>query len=140
MQTRTVPSACHPSARGLSGGMEANAAVHSSGVVTSVVRGEDAYSRDGAAQKSKMQKRGPLRPVVTAVKYKVTTCRIVRKKAARDAKRSHDTRCPHGHPLGLAALGHPSTRAHIGAFSTKTEMEGWLEREFNSLPPFPDES
>ena len=118
--------------------MEANAAVHSSGVVTSVVRGQNAYSRDAPAQK--IQKGDPpLRPV-TAVKYKVTTCRIVRKKAARDAKRSHDTRCPHGHPLGLAALGHPSTRAHIGAFSTKTEMEGWLEREFNSLPPFPDES
>ena len=102
--------------------------------MTSVVRGQNAYeySRDGGP------KRGPLRPV-TAVKYKVTTCRIVRKKL-------------HGMPKGVTIpvaptatpwawrLGHPSTRAHIGAFSTKTEMEGWLEREFNSLPPFPDES
>ena len=62
-----------------------------------------------------------------------------KKKAARDAKRSHDTRCPHGHPLGLAP-GPPFHAHTLAQFSTKTEMEGWLEREFNSLPPFPDES
>ena len=137
MQTRTVPSACHPSARGLSGGMEANAAVHSSGVVTSVVRGQNAYSRDAPAQK--IQKGDPpLRPV-TAVKYKVTTCRIVRKKLRGMPKGVTIPVAPTATPSAWR-LGHPSTRAHIGAFSTKTEMEGWLEREFNSLPPFPDES
>ena len=109
---------------GVNRGMDANAAVHSSGVVTSVLRGQNAYSRDGGP------KRGPFRPV-TAVKYKVTTCRIVRKKAARDAKRSHDTRCPHGHPLGLAPG--PPFHAHTLAHSLRRPRwrVGW---KGNSIP------
>ena len=52
-------------------------------------------------------------------------------KDARYAKWTHVTRYPHGHPGAWATLPR--------AFSN-TEMEGWLEREFKSLPPFPDES
>ena len=60
--------------------------------------------------------------------YKVS---YSKKKAARDAKRSHDTRCPHGHPL-YWRLGH-TLHAHTLAHSLRRPRwrVGW---KGNSIP------
>ena len=54
---------------------------------------------------------------------------IYSRKPARYAECSHVTRYPNGHPGALATLPRR-------AFSTMTEMEGWLEREFNPFLRF----